>query len=117
LAQLWFLRLAGIQAFKSSLSARLATINGPKSTPEARKAALLSFGSDIERITRDDNSIETRAVTLARTSVSELDAALKQTKREYNFVTILSYVLFVVGWLLGLIGQVFGGGAEAAPAA
>ncbi len=57
--------------------------------------------------------IMNEAKTLTRSVVSDLSTKKKESERNYERTTILSYILFALGWLTGLTGQLLGLGDQA----
>jgi hypothetical protein len=53
------------------------------------------------------------AKKLTQSVVSDLARKKKESERNYERTNILSYILFAMGWITGLAGQLLGVGGQA----
>jgi hypothetical protein len=96
-----------LKSLQNRLPELLAAINHNPKDPQAF-AKLAEFVKETNPIPGETQSIMDQAKKLTESVVSDLAAKKKESERNYQRTTILSYVLFALGWITGLAGQLFG---------
>jgi hypothetical protein len=100
------------KSLESRLPALLSAINH---NPKDRQAFanLAEFVKETDPILSKTQSIMDEAQKLTQSVVSDLAFKRKESEGNYDRTTILSYILFVLGWGTGLAGQLLGVGDQA----
>jgi hypothetical protein len=98
---------AEMKSLQSRLPELLSAITHNPKDPHAF-AELTEFVQDTDPIPGKTQSIMDEAKKLTLSVVSDLAAKKTMSERNYNFTTILSYILFALGWITGLSGQLLG---------
>jgi hypothetical protein len=101
-----------IKSLQNRIPQIFSLINHNSEDPQAL-ARLTEFTKDTEPIPGKTQSIMEEATKLTQSVVSDLAARKEETERNYERTTNLSYVLFALGWIIGLAGQLLGVGGQA----
>lgn len=100
------------ESMHNRLPELLSAFNKNPKDPQAF-AKLAEFAKEAEPIPGKIQSIMDDATKLTKSVVSDLAAKKKEGERNYERTSILSYVLFALGWIIGLVGQLLGVGGQA----
>lgn len=103
---------AEIKALQAEITPLFAILRQNPKDPKAI-GQLKDFVAKTAKIPNDTQSMIAKTTTLTGAVVSDLRAKKKVSERDYDVTTILSYILFGLGWLTGLAGQLLGTAAPA----
>jgi len=103
---------AEVKSLLSRLPGLLSAINDNLKDPQAF-AGLKEFVNETEPIPVKTQRIMDEAKTLTKSVVADLATKKKASEQSYQRTTVLSYVLFALGWITGLAGQLLGRGGQA----
>jgi flagellin-like hook-associated protein FlgL len=101
-----------MKSLQNRLPTLLSAINQNPKDPQAF-AELAEFVKETEPIPVKTQSIMDEAKKLTQSVVSDLARKKKESERNYERTNILSYILFAMGWITGLAGQLLGVGGQA----
>jgi hypothetical protein len=102
-----------VQALQNSQDAVFAAFLKTPITPKAAQQYKY-FSSEIVTIPPRIDQISHGASVLTQTVVANLESIVRRSEKRNEIYTMLSYVLFAIGWVTSLAGQLLGVSSEGA---
>ena len=98
---------SNLKELRNESPALFAAINKNPGDPKAFQN-LKDFETKSEKIAPETSTITTSATTLTKSIVTDLRTKERNSERDYSIATVVFYVLFGLGWLTSLAGQLLG---------